>query len=493
MFSSVTHEDEENTARRCAYHGCNGELYRQVENNSYCLLHFPGKAKAVEFDTLIKTKLEHADYDFSGCWFPETADFENFHFEADAKFRDAFFVKGAKFAGSRFDGSADFSSSQFTADEHIGYDATNVNFEGTTFSKDCDFSSSSFHGRGTFNNTQFNARAYFPFANFCGPIAFTYASFANDACFRGAAFREEAAISARFGGDAQFDRAEFFKVGGFSGCIFNGVAEFSLAQFKDEARFNRCVFASYVDFSYSSFEKNVDFSSSRFQASVRFLGGFLKWNRTIRTFSLNSFVDLQEAEFEHPQKVTFQSVRLRPSWLIGTNPREFTFLNVEWHPSTLSEEIEHFTERRIPYFHRLLEKTFWDISKNQEENSYYEQASRFRFWAFDVRRRSRLYGWKFWTVDWWYWAVSGYGERAGRALVGLILIWIVFGFLYNLSGIGNFRFPQSMVYSLQVLLLQNPEPLPTTLSQRALYSLEKIAGPLQAALLALAMRRKFMR
>jgi hypothetical protein len=118
------------------------------------------------------------------------------------------------------------------------------------------------------------------------------------------------------------------------------VAEFSLAESKGEARFDRCVFSSYVDYSYSSFEKTVDFASSRFQASVRFLGGFLKWNRTIRTFSLNSFVDLQEAEFEHPKDVTFQSVRLRPSWLIGTNPREFTFVNVEWHPSTLSEEID---------------------------------------------------------------------------------------------------------------------------------------------------------
>ena len=492
MLSSVTPEGEKDTARQCAYHDCNGELYGRLENNSYCLLHFPGEAKAVEFNTLIQTKLEHADYDFSGCWFPKTADFEHFHFKSDAKFRDAVFVKGANFAGSRFEGSANFSNSRFKTDEHIG-NATKVNFAETTFGKNSDFSSASFDGETAFDLAQFNARADFYNGNFYGPIAFTGASFSNDANFREVTFREDAVLSAGFGGEAQFDSAVFLKGGDFSGSRFNGVAEFSLAEFKGVARFNRCMFASHADFSYSSFEKNVDLSCSRFQSSVRFLGGFLKWNRTIRTFSLNSYVDLQEAEFEHPKEVTFQSVRLRPSWLIGTNPREFTFVNVEWHPSKLSEEIEHFTERRIPYFHRLLEKTFWDISKNQEENSYYEQASRFRFWAFDVRRRSRLFGWKFWTLDWWYWAVSGYGERVGRAFVGLILIWIVFGFLYKLSGIGNFRFPQAMLYSFQVLLLQNPEPLPTTLSQRALFSLEKIAGPLQTALLALAIRRKFMR
>jgi hypothetical protein len=123
----------------------------------------------------------------------------------------------------------------------------------------------------------------------------------------------------------------------------------------------------------------------------------------------------------------------------------------------------------------------------------YEQASRFRYWAFDLRRRSRLAGWRFWGLDWWYWAVSGYGERAGRAAVVLLLIWIGFAAIYAQLGPVRSSFPQAAAYSLQVMLLEAPEPLPVTVGQRMLVSLEKISGPLQAALLALAVRRRFMR
>src|SRR6202012_6287166 len=99
-----------------------------IEHRSYCLLHFPGKDKIEEFNTLIQTKLTESDYDFSGCWFPEVVDFVNYHFAVDVKFRDAVFTNGANFAGSQFDGSADFNDCEFCADEH-SENAVKVNFE----------------------------------------------------------------------------------------------------------------------------------------------------------------------------------------------------------------------------------------------------------------------------------------------------------------------------------------------------------------------------
>ena len=53
--------------------------------------------------------------------------------------------------------------------------------------------------------------------------------------------------------------------------------------------------------------------------------------------------------------------------------------------------------------------------------------------------------------------------------------------------------PRALTYSLEVMSLQKPDPKPLTGGAHALVLLETILGPVQAALLALAIRRKFMR
>lgn len=55
------------------------------------------------------------------------------------------------------------------------------------------------------------------------------------------------------------------------------------------------------------------------------------------------------------------------------------------------------------------------------------------------------------------------------------------------------EFSRALTYSLAVISLQKPEPKPLTGTAQTLVLLETILGPVQAALLALAIRRKFMR
>jgi hypothetical protein len=52
---------------------------------------------------------------------------------------------------------------------------------------------------------------------------------------------------------------------------------------------------------------------------------------------------------------------------------------------------------------------------------------------------------------------------------------------------------RALTYSLAVMSLQKPEPKPLTGTAQTLVLLETILGPVQAAFLALAIRRKFMR
>ncbi len=54
------------------------------------------------------------------------------------------------------------------------------------------------------------------------------------------------------------------------------------------------------------------------------------------------------------------------------------------------------------------------------------------------------------------------------------------------------RILRALSYSASVMTLQKPEPSPSIVV-RGLVTLETIMGPVQAALLALAIRRKFMR
>ena len=115
------------------------------------------------------------------------------------------------------------------------------------------------------------------------------------------------------------------------------------------------------------------------------------------------------------------------------------------------------------------------------------------------------------SLEWWYWLASGYGELAGRALLILLLLILVFGFAYLIVGFSRSTdktraasiadatgapitpVSAAFLYSSEVLTLQKPEPKPLTACARILVTLETILGPTQLALLALAIRRKFMR
>src|SRR5262249_2134048 len=122
---------------------------------------------------------------------------------------------------------------------------------------------------------------------------------------------------------------------------------------------------------------------------------------------------------------------------------------------------------------------------------------------------------KFQFLRWLYWMASGYGERVSRAFWGLVVLWLLFAFSYTKVGfehktnkpgddqqsiatqedVGGKPLPLKKIftYSLGVMSLQKPEPKPLTIAAQSLVIFETILCPIQAALLALAIRRRFMR
>lgn len=414
---------------------CAGEgFYGELNGKHYCVFHYPGNDKCDAFKEALKRKLEAKKFDFRGVWFPCATDFRGFHFTLSVNFREAVFTS-----------TVDFS-----------------------------------------------------YAEFYGKVDFRHA-------------------------------------------VFQGEALFHVTHFKND-----------VSFRLVRFNSIADFSSAMFDNYVRFIGG-----PHHRTFSPKASVNFRYARVEKPDRVFFHSLNLRPSWFINVDVRKFGIVDIEWrhHPKKEVELLKKL-EGVDPY--ALLSTTYRQLAVNAEENHSYRDAAMFRFYSLEVPRWQKRYKdglkhydrrlvWRMlkrrvrhcrshplrssrialydffrrskselqnrnhkaiFSLTWWYWVSSGYGEKAERAAVGLLMVIVLFGFIYLFIGfpppesdqkasiLGYLhRAIHSFIYSLEVCSLQKPEPRPTPHQFFAtiFVGLETILGPLQAALLALAIRRKFMR
>jgi hypothetical protein len=243
-------------------------------------------------------------------------------------------------------------------------------------------------------------------------------------------------------------------------------------------------------------------------------------------FSGASSLSLQFARIEEPERLSFHTLSLRPHWFVNIDSRKFEFINVKWRLTT-SQEIRDLgvpTAKAVWYSgehgfgastHQLLAIAFRHLAVNAEENHRYEEASKFRYLAMDTRRLESWRGFAFWRLSWWYWLASGFGERVLKAFMVLLGIWFVAGLLYTRVGFARWepklasetdvtitrrddvgaplKFSRALTYSAGVMTFQKPEPRPETTAAQTVVLLETILGPVQAALLALAIRRKFMR
>lgn len=450
---------------------CEEPLYK---NTQHCVLHFPSEEKTVDFTEALKKKLRDGkrdgNFDFLGVWFPETDLFKDFTFNGSVVFQDA-----------TFSAEVDFGSATFEKP---------VTFRSATFNEEADFGSVTFKAKAHFRETKFRKLAE----------------------FTGVTFEK----------DANFYRARFLSISRFSDATFIGIANFDEATFQGRTNFNSAVFAETVNFVSASFQDRVLFDATKFKGVATFLLTNFKDYVRFRGYQVfpgesppnlfpgepppNLFPEksppnLRGVSFDKPELVSFHSLTLRPYWFVDVNASEFALTNVnwDWRFITVDREIDgikNYKDVLSPY--PLLGIACWNLAVNAEDNHRYEEASKFRYLAMEARRR----GWKSsWgsvgILHWLYWLLSGYGERIVRALMVLIGIWLVFGGIYATTlrdKAGTpLRWRDGLSYSAAVMMLQKPEPPPATAVGQGLVILEAILGPVQAALLALAIRRKFMR
>lgn len=352
-----------------------------------------------------------------------------------------------------------------------------------------------------------------PFAlvrfDFGEDVNFSEAIFSAGADFSQVKFRAEANFSeTTFSARADFTKAIFSGAAIFSGGTFSAMANFHSATFVGVANFTSTTFSAAVDFSLTTFNAAADFSHATLNDYVRFEG-----NERPRFKGVSS-LDLQFARIEKPDHVSFHTLRLRPHWFVNVDARQFDFTNVDWDWRGIAEEILAVRTQSLSP-DRLLAIVCRHLAVNAEENHRYEEASKFRYMAMDARRIENWLGFAPGNLRWWYWLASGYGERVMQAILVLLGILMLSAALYTRVGFARWepklesesdaasakrddvgaplKFSRALTYSAAVMTFQKPEPRPATTAAQTIVLLETILGPVQAALLALAIRRKFMR
>src|SRR6266540_1894030 len=438
---------------------CKGEeFYKEYEGNRFCVLHYPGNEKAEDFKVVLERKLDSKDFDFCGIWFPYRANFAKARFSVNADFSKAIFTMGAIFRNAEFK-RADSSDASFTAAAKfaIGSFNADANFSKATFGADADFSKAIFSADANFNSASFSAGPNFSKANFSAAAKFGFASFSADADFS----------DVSFSAGADFSSAAFSAAANFSSASFGAAAKFNHTSFSDAANFIETTFKDYFYFTGSS---------SR------------------RSFGDQQRLNFQFAHFEKPDRVSFRTLDLKPHWFVHVDSRKFEFIDVEFR-FVLNEELKYLNNANVIAPHRLLAIACRQLAANAEENHRYKQAADFRYASMDAERLEWLQDpkkRKFQFLHWLYWIASGYGERVGLAFGVLAVLWLLFAFSYTKVGFEH-KTNNPSNDQQSIAPQEDVAPKPVTITTQTLVIFETILCPLQAALLALAIRRRFMR
>lgn len=468
----------------------------------------------------------------------------NFGEHAKATFISATFNASTSFDGAIFNSSSDFSKVTFASKVYFSSAEFHADayFEKTTFNSVARFPSSKFMRFTKFDSAKFNADAYFNEATFGNEledlaIFFSRAEFKANANFYQATFNARTYFeSAEFNAEAIFKEAIFGANANFYQATFNALTDFRKATFKGKADFIMTTFGGLTLFFEITSGNIINFTNAQFKDYVRF-----KRNDETRLVP-NAALKFDSLRIEKPEALSFHSTRLRPHWFINSDPRKFEFIEVEWNDDLANE-------REASKSDRLLSIAYRNLAINAEENHRYDEAMRFRSasmetsfynlqekWRDDwIKLRWKnfsheaFFWWKeyvairkFFSLTWWYRTLSKYGESPARAASILFLILFLSAMPYRFVGFAPTKFldqdkigspisapskskdqvtkckclsdvAAAFVYSVETASLQKPEPRPTTTLARFFVGLETILAPLQAALLALAIRRKYMR
>jgi hypothetical protein len=466
-------------------------FFKEHEGKMYCVLHFPGEKNFARFTEVLEKKLEIKDFNFSGVWFPGRFSFRHFHFSEKAMFSAAVFVGEADFVETVFGEGASFLSAVFYS---------KANFAAARFNQWADFRYTGFGGRADFLHAIFSAKANFNSAFFRGQGDFASAWFGEEVNFSGATFCAQTFFSnATFDDYVRFSSEDDLGLHGSENrqpFIDTSSVDFQYIRTEKPDRISFHTLTLHPHWFVNADTRKFDFTNVEWRGSLNQEIKYLKFREVSPPHRLLAIACRQIAvnaeenhRYEEASRFRYMAMDARRlQWL--EKLRDISFIKIHW---------------------RTLKKTLVRLNRSLR-----------RDWGVQGRTLTRskrflvVYWKSFDLLHWLYWAASGYGERIARAFMVLIGIWLIFACLYTQVGFARPEqkawsesdvaaakhnevdaplrpLSRALTYSAKVMILQRPEPRPITTTAESIVILETILGPLQGALLALAIRRKFMR
>jgi uncharacterized protein YjbI with pentapeptide repeats len=502
----------------------------KVLSNDYCILHAPTLQKNhEEFASLFKERISRQESYFEAVVFPIPLNFNHYEFSLPLNFSRAIFLSHVTLTDMRI--------------KYIYFDRAVfrafAQFYNCLFSELATFTGATFDGEAQFTGSHFKT-GKFDHVTFSGPTQFNgWAKFLNEADFGFTKFHGLTNFdTVTFESPVNFDEAEFNE---------NSKISFSQSNFQDAVSFQRATFKGYVSFEGTGSRMVFGDTASLSLRSARIEAPEKLSFHSVR-LRPNWFVgaDSRKLSFTNIQwDSNGKDVNAKLELLALSNEKNATHCPTFARYRLLSVACRQLADNaegnnrfeEASMFRQAAMETEWFAKKARLKNWIIELKSTFRRFLFEktaneeVRQKlttttarafrqssdyliHALYRWTSYYGESWIWALG-------------VLLFIVLGVFPSIYMLPKFQacpkekplamslavcessdeqlkkgcecrhrrlgFREAVSHSLMTATFQSVDyRKPTTAGEVAMI-FEKILAPLQAALLAFALRRKFMR
>lgn len=410
------------------------------------------------------------DTGFEGASFGGTANFGKATFSGNASFRETTFNGDAGFAGTSFKGNSHFNGASFKKKSWFKDVSFNdeADFEGASFDETTWFGDASFNGEARFDNTSFNGNAEFGGASFNDEAKFEAAAFNRDAWFADTSFSKGIAFEdASFSGNAWFGSTFISGQISFEYAILRGeltmvavAKQVYLLGLRGDGRVDLWLRAAEVDLTDVVLAGTV--SIRGLHQPIPGVDESALADETanvppVRVMSMRALdaslvtltdVDLSRCLFTGLRRA--DQIILDGQCVFANGPggrRRVLAEEHHWRASqTGSRSLHSDGWRPLPQEDRgrvdvvgpaRLEVLYRQLRKALEDAKNEPGAADFYYGEMEMRRAATPRRAERWLLA-LYWAVSGYGLRARRALAWLALLIIL-----SIGGLTWFGFPQT--------------------------------------------------
>lgn len=420
---------------------------------------------------------------FLDTGFDDSANFSRSEFLDRAEFTMAGFKKKANFSHAKFVGLVDFINTYFK---------TNCNFRWSTFSTECDFSSAKFDGKLEFHEAHIDGKAIFAESIFSGPVDFHKTEFKNETSFALATFSETALFKqAIFAEETAIHDATFLMHADFTECSFKNPVSFRGTKFNFTSDFSWCTFSKTATFISTAFKDTGNFNNATFNGNGKF-------------FNCVIVKELLLTDLQSVSELRFTILDLEKVNLLGTPLTNIWFQSLEC-PKSKNEYRYQIPQEDMPDMYQQANDFYRQMKRHHKDRQNDAEASLWHFSEKEAQLKhyqSRTDNRFLLTMLKAYRISSRYGENPLQAMK--VLSWLLLAlFACLLCGV-LVQYGSALVVTQdhvakflltfsQYTLLLRPDWTPPKGFEILTLIISRLFIPIQAALLAFAIRNKFMR